>query len=105
MKTRVGWVSNSSSSSFCLLGVTEEEIDLPEDLSVYDLEDGDSCITVLSGISEYYDSYCIGMYPHNIGDTETLLQAKARVVEGLAKKGVEISIDSIGFMTDGGYDG
>jgi len=104
MKRREGWVSNSSSSSFCILGYTEDELKLPEDTYLETMDNG-----ILShhyGISEYYEMEVIGLPPSGIPDDMTIAEAKKKVDEELTSKGVEILDDATpGWIIDGGYDG
>jgi len=109
MKKRKGWVSNSSSTSFCLLGVTKSHLDLSlgeEEEDSYDLCDLENDILeVCSGIDEFYDDVCIGLSVGSLKDDETLLQAKQRVVDAFKKKGINISTADVDWMVDGGHDG
>jgi len=62
MKKRTGFVSNSSSSSFCLLGVTSEDImkvntAFNDETDWYDFDEDDG-LSVESGISDYEGFHC-----------------------------------------------
>ncbi len=98
MKTRMGFVSNSSSSSYCIVGVAANKEVLGalkvqvngEDLTLDDLD--------LSEFLEYLEmpglgythmgdrEYAIGLHPWNdLGENETKAQFTARVEEALKK--------------------
>lgn len=98
MKIRSGFVSNSSSSSFCILGFTAKD----------DEEVGRMKSELLreeSAISEYDDSRYIGAWPDSMKNDETLLQFKERIIEELKKFGIERKVEDLGWITDGGYNG
>lgn len=98
MKIRNGFVSNSSSSSFCIYGTYIQDPSLltaefreklmkelgkdsweqvEEDCDSYEMRD---TISDLLGMSFYgYEHNCIGLEPDAIGDDETGRQFKNRV--------------------------
>lgn len=104
MKTRNGFVSNSSSSSFCILGFkvnseTYEKIaykpvsgEKPDDLI------GESSIS-------YEGSYYLGYYPSQMREDETLGQFKDRIVAKAAEIGLSVDKKDLDWHTDGGYNG
>lgn len=101
MKIRQGFVSNSSSSSFCILGVSVAE-------DVYEKVCGTFESTKLdseSAINDYDDSKYIGLYPSRMKEDETLSQFKDRIVIEAAKLGITIPKGEIYWITDGGYNG
>jgi hypothetical protein len=102
MKIRQGFVSNSSSSSFCILGVSVDN-------DTYDKVDSilfkDRILDVESAINDYDDSKYIGLNPSKMKDDETLGQFKDRIVSEAAKLGIIINKDEIDWITDGGYNG
>lgn len=114
MKIRNGYVSNSSSSSFCILGVElpgYSEIsgnvgNLTRDR--YDeIKDGafDGDLTMYSGIADYSEeSTFIGKYPSSMKDDETLLEFKERILKEINSIGFEFTINDIAWYVDGGYD-
>lgn len=104
MKIRSGFVSNSSSSSFCILGV---EVDNETYDKVSDLPYKERTSTTLdaqSGIS-YEDVYYLGYSPEKMGEEETLSQFKDRIVSEAAKLGIIIEKKNLSWITDGGYNG
>lgn len=104
MKMRSGFVSNSSSSSFCILGV---EVDS----NTYDIissqrysKDRKTLLDAQSGIS-CEDQYIIGFYPGKMKDDETLGQFKDRIVSEAARVGITVDKNKIDWYIDGGYNG
>jgi hypothetical protein len=97
MKTRQGFVSNSSSSSFIVFGKyladsEEEKIDQEkmEELG-YEL----NC-------SE--DGYSIGCDPSEMKDDETLLQFKTRIAKEIETIGVKAKPADLRFIGGEAYD-
>ena len=118
MKVRIGYVSNSSSSSFCLWGVCLQDV-LNKD-EIYDFENElykkikirnmysseVSKVTTCNGISNYSEEdVFIGYSPVHQKDDETLLQFKQRVCSELNSYGLNIEVNQIELYVDGGYDG
>jgi len=92
MKVRTGFVSNSSSSSFLIWGISKSSSELrslltiEEDDEVYEkLED---CLSK-TGLDyyhpEYDDTYYIGVSWSSVKDDETGAQFKARVQQLIAQ--------------------
>lgn len=90
MKTRLGFVSNSSSSSFCLYGTYVDNIE--EICNKFDIEwSEDECWDSIEKIKEKLSSFCcmidgecceymyLGQEWESIGDDETGGEFKARV--------------------------
>lgn len=112
MKIRMGFVSNSSSSSFCVVGKIYEdeknELLYKFDEMIYDLNkinEIDPTLVTCQGISKYYDNTILGMEIENIQDNETMSQFKQRVLEQVKKIDSNVVIDDIQIYVDGGYDG
>ena len=104
MKIRSGFVSNSSSSSFCILGIAvDDETYEKLDNIPYSSRNEDTLDTQ-TGISNEDDRY-IGYCPEKMKDDETLSQFKDRIVEAANKLGITINKNEICWITDGGYNG
>lgn len=106
MKIRSGYVSNSSSSSFCLLGIY-----LPENFSeddFYDILNNKTFQTILyieNGIDNYYDQKIIGVTPDRMKDDETLAQFKERICQEFKKFDLDVKPSELEWFIDGGYNG
>ena len=103
MKTRTGFVSNSSTTSFCLCGIYMDNKELRELFSVeseYEIE-GD-------GVDLYSQEYSYGSYVgvdiDRMEDNETKAEFKERVRKLLSDKAGQ-DVGPVGFMTDGWYNG
>lgn len=100
MKVRNGFVSNSSSTSFCIVGVQypEEDYerifkDLEWDSPIYGVRITD------------YDPYTVGLNIDKMKDEETLAEFKKRAYEEIHKIDKDVKLENISIHTDGGYDG
>jgi hypothetical protein len=116
MKIRNGFVSNSSSSSFCILGIVYSEDDLlslwnskhPDDLceDIWELENtnhGEIC--VYRGIEEYYELYVIGKHVKSLDENKTIKEEKIETANQINEMlGTSLSKKDISFHTDGGMD-
>jgi hypothetical protein len=102
MKTRLGFVSNSSSSSFCILGV---KIDTnAEKIINSNHRTLPSRIRIQYSISHNGSRY-VGIEAFRILDDETPRQIKQELVESLQRVGVEIKMTEIDWIEDEGYNG
>ena len=104
MKIRMGFVSNSSSSSFCIVGysIDSDKFDDYDDL--YEIFKP-SKLVCSRGISDYSDSYIIGKYIENMKDDETLLDFKKGILKEIQDYyDTNVSLKDIEIFVDGGYD-
>jgi len=80
MKIRVGFVSNSSSSSFCIVGISDKDVDALKINSVCDFDDD------LDGFVECYEhNHCIGLSITKIDENETFKDFKERVARTMTE--------------------
>jgi len=96
MKVRNGWVSNSSTTSFCMFG-TYYEYSRDDDDDVYD-----SWLDKIDELcSKYGLNYCndyesnmifIGLNPEQLKDDETGAQFKQRAKDSIDKLFAEINV-------------
>ena len=103
MKIRAGFVSNSSSSSFCVVGYVipwDSDIDVEEiEHEVYD-----NGLELRYGISE--DFVIIGKSIEKISDDQTILDYKKEILEKIHKCiGENVNVIDIDIVVDGGYNG
>ena len=104
MKIRNKFVSNSSSSSFCIMGVsvsneTYEKVDAA-------WTDKNRFLDAQCSISDGGDEVYIGAYPYRMKEDETLSQFKQRIVDEAKNKfDIDIEKNELGWIIDGGYDG
>lgn len=106
MKIRSSFVSNSSSSSFCIMGVLLD-CDSPEKaFSKWDGENSYDFFRTLEfreGIDELADYSVVGMDVNAMKDNETKTQFRHRVFEELQKYGYIGDESAVDFRVDGGY--
>ena len=122
MKTRNGFVSNSSTSSFMFYGIQVDKskikIDkgrLPEGFGTEDLDDeyavadivDEICNTAGLGSSEgeYESVYSIGLCPSSIGGDETGDQFKARSKRLIEETFPELGSVKCGWISEAWYNG
>jgi hypothetical protein len=99
MKIRSGFISNSSSSSFCILGktITNDDYDKVDSVASKIL----STHIALSGGDDRY----VGASPERMKDDETLAQFKQRIVTELKTVDISATTAELEWITDGGYNG
>lgn len=104
-KIRNGFVSNSSSSSFCILGISvsrsefeNKNLEVPWDCKEFDIE---------RGLENYYDEWVVGISPNRLlKETQPLPKIREDLRVKLEKYfNREVTIEEVQFRTDGGYDG
>lgn len=101
MKTRIGFVSNSSSSSFCIMGmVVDSDVAIRFDEMCYSVE-----LRSFYGIDTFYNETLLGLEVSAMKEEETLAQFKQRVLADLQKIDNTITINQIHWCVDGGYNG
>lgn len=108
MKIRNGYVSNSSSSSFMILGVI-----VPDHFDIEPFEERlnmkskyfRSVLEINHGLGENYgeDDILIGADPRSMNDDETLLDFKKRIVGELNACGYKCEIKDLKWLSDCGY--
>jgi len=95
MKTRKGFISNSSTTSFCIYGISIDPneiktiLNLPDTEGIYEAieeesKNKDISLYFIDG-SEYSDCFYIGQAYSSIEDNETGAQFKQRVKEEVNK--------------------
>lgn len=115
MKKRMGFVSNSSSSSFCILGKSYDSgelvtlwntnhLDDPVD-DLWELKGKVRDLDFVYGIEEYYDMYIVGKSIGSIDQNRTINDQKVEIAKKINEAfGTSISEQDINFHVDGGRD-
>lgn len=101
MKTRLGFVSNSSSSSFCLFGTLIEDTDRFEELEDAIIGEVELCYAY----GGEYDGVVVGMTPYTMSKLyrdKTIAEIEEMVKHKLNLLGINTKV---GWYIDGGYNG
>ena len=101
MKIRNGFVSNSSSSSFVIMGVKTTDLDTPEK------DYKSKLVFEMCGIDNYRDEHFCGAYPNSMKDNETLREFKQRILDEINQFGFSqtFTMEDLTWWEDAGYNG
>lgn len=106
MKIRNGFVSNSSSTSFCIFGISVSDIDAYEVVKEWNGRAPETKLTYERGCENYYDEELIGVEPEAIKNDETFAQFRERVAKTIAEAtGMDPASFVPTYCIDGGYEG
>lgn len=114
MKIRIDFVSNSSSSSFMLVGQAFDYDELEQAYNKLHLKKKNKVSDIPCdvaealgleyecGIDNYYEMYVLGLPFHQMKDNETKKQFMDRIASALSKAFDNVKVAAI---VDGGYEG
>ncbi len=114
MKQRFGFVSNSSSSSFCIVGIiinNGELSNLFDGGEEYYNDYYEFACNCLNGLDEHYgidnyaeDSVIVGKKITKMKGDQTLNDFKKEIFEQLKQSGYKGNLSDIDIFIDGGYE-
>ena len=109
MKIRTGFVSNSSSSSFCIVGViaNKTNFSIPETEDIFDflerhIDHYKNNLTVKYGIENYCDNILVGTPITKIDENKTIAEFKKEIFENLKNVGFKGNLSDVKICIDGG---
>ena len=108
MKIRLNYVSNSSSSSFCIFGYKVDKDNLPENVDLNEIDNMEDLqlVEVFNGLQDYQDETFIGAEIYKMKDEETLKEFRYEILNEVHKIGFkDASINDIKLYQDCGWDG
>jgi hypothetical protein len=94
MKVRNGFVSNSSSSSFVILGVTRTNVDEDFDIDEEDLGEGIDTLYTESGDYDYVSGFILADGDEYLEDNE-LSFAELREMAEKVSKALDVDIEEV----------
>ena len=107
MKIRQGFVSNSSTTSFCILG---DWVDVPtcdDEINPYEYDEDFKSLCRECGLACHFvegaDGVAVGMSPYDMHDEETLSTFKARVLINMKKAGLNVEEIDLGWIEEAYY--
>lgn len=108
MKIRKGFVSNSSSSSFCILGDYFENDSLIQILKIQFNKDDDEQEVIESKLEELgfdvwyngYGAYYVGIQAEHLDQNKTILQIRQEIADKFNKAGFRLNLEDIQFFTE-----
>ena len=103
MKIRNGYVSNSSSSSFMILGIIVPKSFNELDEASHKIDRNHFILDIRQGLDDYgSETVFIGATPYKMNDNETLLNFKKRIVKELDFCGFNVKTEDLKWFSDSG---
>lgn len=101
MKIRIGFVSNSSSTSFCVMGILEESAVIDDE----ERENLEKNGIRVDSTDEFGDWYVLGLSIEQILPDETMNDFKTRAVMTLCNAGKQVIPSDVWLHYGGYYNG